>query len=153
MSHLRTLSLPAMVQSVRYLEAQKTSGQTLSASTWTKLTYDTPSVNTAGVTIASSVFTITIPGLYLFQTGFTGQSNASVTAPKYVKNGGADPANLANHGQYSSGAGSLAQRGPACRLGKVIYLEAGDTIEIQGYDTEGVTVPVDTASRLRIVKL
>lgn len=150
MSHLRTLSIPAMVQSVRYLEAQKTSGQSLTADTWQKLTYDSPSVNTAGITIASNVFTFALAGLYLIQFGFT-VGAGSYSSTRYLKNSGADPGDNSNSGQY---VGSVPLvKGPACRFNKILSLAAGDTLQFDGVDQAGVTIAVDTASRLRIIKL
>lgn len=49
----------------RYLQAQQTTGQSITSGADRLLQWDSPSVNTAGFTESSDVFTATVAGLYL----------------------------------------------------------------------------------------
>ena len=49
----------------RYLQAQQTTGQSITSGADRLMQWDAPSVNTAGFTESSDVFTATVAGLYL----------------------------------------------------------------------------------------
>lgn len=150
MSHLRQLSLPAMVQSVGYFEAPKTAGQAIAGATFTKLTFDAATANNLGITVSASVFTIAQPGLYLMLTGFT---HAGIYGYcQFKKNGSL----LANNAGASPvvGNGQLRQ-GLSVPFHALAYLAAGDTVEFEAvdYNAGGVTIASNAQSALRIIRL
>lgn len=146
MSHLRTLSLPAMVQSVGYFEAAKTAGQAIAGATATKMTFDAATTNNLGITVSANVFTFVQSGLYLLLTGF---QHAGVYGNCQCKKNGS---------MYYVGpvvGSSQLRQGLAVPFNILAWLAAGDTVEFEAvdYNAGGVTIASNAQSALRIIRL
>lgn len=106
-----------------YMMATKTA-QTLGSGSEVKLTYDSPSVNTAGFTESSDVFTATLAGWHFVQVAM----HVNSTEISYV---------------VAKKNGSEALISPIVRLDYyptlrgLVYLDVGDTVEIHGYSSAG----------------
>ena len=118
MSHNTLINRPTDA----YLQAAKTTGQSIGGS-WTKLTFDSPSTNTSGLTVSSSTYTATIAGLYLIHFDHYHVSDTQSAYLGYTKNSGSIPTEQTGVGQPGYVKTFLT----------FVDLAVGDTLELAGY--------------------
>lgn len=112
MSHQQSTVYPSRP----YLIAEK-SAQSSISTTPVKMTFDSPSTNTLGMTVSSSTYTATVTGLYFCKTGAYGSAGTACRVLAY-KNGS----------EYQAANGASAMSG-AHTSTFVVPLAIGDTLE------------------------
>lgn len=101
--------------------AYQSSAQTLAAAAYTKITVDTEEYDTNN-NFATSRFTCTVPGYYLFTAGITVGATRTNILPVFYKNGSA----YRNFGEDTTAAGSASGS-------MLIKLDATDYVEFYAY--------------------
>ena len=105
--------------------AYQSSAQTLATATYTKITVDTEEYDTNN-NFATSRFTCTVPGYYLFTAGITVGATRTEILPVLYKNGSA----YRNFGEDTTASGSASGS-------MLIKLDATDYVEFYAYFAVG----------------
>ena len=129
-------------QAVReYLQAQVYATQTL-VGAWTKLQFNTPTYNDC-FTVASSVFTCTVAGWYVISLTIYAASATADTWTAAVRN-----SNISAYPNSVQHRAIAPSRAP--NLTATLYLDVGDTLQMQAYANYTAT---DFDGTLMVVRL
>jgi len=121
------------------------SSQTLSNATWTTIDYDTKEYdsNNAVTTGSSWVFTVPRTGLYNV-SGLLGLNSIALATTEYLMCRIHDGSNILGYSNRFFGNGASVN--PTCQINKTLYLVAGDSIYIEGYQNSGGNIGTLTGS-------